>query len=156
MYCFNLHDLSSIQSLRGVTTVNDANNKSSAGQLLVLYSVDQNGFRNVIKLINGSRVGLEVSSAIPAEHIGFLPSKTGESPTLRYELLLDGNVSITRCIYQVFIGDMDKSVPGMTTFHTNADSILRTIALAGKHSVAYSLKYTYGADPEYILLSKPE
>ena len=160
-FYFNPSDLQTIAHLRRVTTVSTGDAKTtSENKLLVLYSIDYTGVANVLRLVNGSTVGVQVANVVSTDNLPGLPVITQPAEPVEnkitYKLTYDLEVANTQTIYQLFVGNMGAANSSMTTFHSNADAVLEALATAIKLTPkvphVYCIKYEYGKDPTYLPL----
>lgn len=160
-FYFNPADLQTISHLRRVTTITaDDARTTSENKLLVLYSIDHTGSTNVLRLVNGSAVGIQVANVVSSDNLPGLPMVNSLAGHVElkttYKLTYDIEVAKTQKIYQLFVGDMYASDSSMTTFHSNADAVLETLAnarkLTPKAPHAYCIKYEYGKESIYLPL----
>jgi hypothetical protein len=160
-YYFNSQDVRSIQDLRRVRTVTNQNGETSENKLLVLYSIDYTGSKNIIQLLNGSNVGINVANVVHLSNLDGLPVLENRNINrsevkLHYEIVYDPDVARTQTIYQLFVGNMNNSNPNMTTFHSNADAVLQAISdtmrLYPSMPHSYCIKYEYNKEPVYLPL----
>jgi len=152
---FRSADLESISSLRLVTTVTSTEGKSSDKLTLLLFDVDHEGNRNLIKLVNGNKVGLSVSGVMHLTDLNLLQRHDSNLES-KQMYVLEHRDDITDVAYQLFVGDMAATKPSMTTVHSKVEDVLSTFAKAIKanptYPHAYYLKYVPDHEPEYRAL----
>lgn len=151
---FGPAEVKSVATLRTVRTVITDIGKTSENRLFVMYSIDFTGARSIVRLINGSRVGQDVSYVVSETSLEQLPiaNVTAETKS-HYEIVYDEQLAKTQTMFQLFVGNMYASTPDMTQFFYDADSTLQGLSEALKRNPkaehVYMIKYMYGKEPVY-------
>ncbi len=159
-FLFNPNDVRSIGDLRRTRHVYGENGTSSENRLLIMYSIDHLNVKTVVRLIDGSTVGQDVSYVVRMDDLGGLPVRratgdpSAEEVKTRYEFVFDADVGKSSTCYQVFVGDMYASTATMYAVFPTADAALIGLSemfkLNPKAPHAYTIKYAYKKESQYI------
>jgi hypothetical protein len=155
---FNYADLHNYDRFSKVLTITDEHGNSSAGKILILQQISDNGFLDRFALIDGNRVGASIISDALGVEINKLPAHNiiayKRHVEFRYEIIHLPDVDTAKRFYKIFVGDMDNSHPLMISYAVNADETLELIASMsrGKLDVKhiYVIKFELGKNSKYI------
>ncbi len=149
---FKRTDVAGLSTLRQVMHISDENEQSSKDHILVMFSIDHVGNKNVMRLVDGNNIGRDVSYVVHLDELSGLPivdpcADRIEAKT-NYTIELIPSVEVSKCCYQLFVGDMKASTPAMTTWHATADETLIKMSelLSDATNIAthvYILKYEF-------------
>jgi hypothetical protein len=141
---FAKDDLKSLTTLHEVKTIRSADGIDSSNKYLLLVDTDGKKIRSVVCILDGNKVGLEISKHFSHDNLLKIPHFDADAK-FEFEILYDPIISEQKLCYQVFLGD-GKDAGSTMILHSE-----EALDAATKNQQDfYVMKFEYGKETQVL------